>query len=391
MKRSVHTSLRYPFSKIVEVGTPTYAPRTISVAGAVMTGSAAGWGAGAARGAYGEFFERNHFMLNVTVDHVAPLSDCGQALSESLIQLFDQVKKVKNEPTDIAWRLAKATNLLSGAAVYYPVSLISLFNDSQKELDFLPHSDSTGCAAHNTKAMATYKGMMEMLERQSMVAAWLLRKPVRTIDPSVILSVPMFEEMGKKLLGSGEIKIYDLAHGLPGYGLFITYFSRSSKDKVQYAVGCAFELSCEAALQGALEELWQDYYYLYCSDAIAERMKHVPGISYNHAHMADNTQETRQLIPFGEQKEAEIKNYDAVCQLKKYSWDEVLNSLKKISTQVICYHYHDVMRDLHVVKVHSPDFFLHMSLEQKNNLVNKYAQSIGIDPDTAVLGRIPFP
>jgi hypothetical protein len=39
----------------------------------------------------------------------------------------------------------------------------------------------------------------------------------------------------------------------------------------------------------------------------------------------------------------------------------------------------------------SPDFFAHMSLNNKLNIENEYAKRVGITPVNAFMGKIPFP
>lgn len=391
MSHHNHCHLVYPYFKQVETGMPSYAPRTVSSVGAVMTGSTADFGENAIRGAYGEFFERNHFMLNVLPACRARLDKVSEPVRAGLLNVFNAVKKTADNPAEFDWRLVTVNNLFNEKEDLYPYVFLSLYNDSHEEAAFLPHADSSGCAAHNTKARALYKATMEWLERQALVAGWALKRAKREIDAAALRHIKGFTGLADELLNNGELHVYDLAHGLPGYAIVITYFAKSSQDTVQYAIGASFDLNCEKAMAGAMGELWQDYYYLYGADAYQEVMKDLPGVSYNFEHIKDNKPQTRDLIPFKSLPFNQRLKFSDVQALPTIDWNEALNKIKVISSAVVYYHYHDKMRDLHVAKVHSPDFFLHMSLAHPNNVDNLYARSVGIASDKPLSGRIPFP
>ena len=336
-----HFNPLYPQQIISTYGIPRDIPRSHSVTGMIISGNSVGFGLSSAQGAYGEFYERNHFIMGVSYEKMGYLASyCSASLKQALCNMINQVKQAKAEPESHQWRLTRVSNLFNEKLSYYPLALISLSRNKTEE-ELIPRLDSCGNAAHKTRKDALYSAMMEFVERQSLILSWLSGKVRLKINPNVLLQDEHLSSIANKLCRNGSISIFECAHGFVGYCIVIMYFANDERDKVQYSIGVAYDLDISKALYSALMELWQDYIYLYSVETHENIFSKNALLTYNYQHINDNSRATRKLINFSALSSEVLDSISALRNLKSASWDELLQRCYEISPHFYYYHHYD--------------------------------------------------
>lgn len=366
------------------------APRSAVVDGIISYGGSTGIGFNLPRKVYGEFFERNHFFTGVPITAQKKMTEilnpAWQTKLKSLCRHVD--KKAFKEHL---FSFTQVHHLFSEAVTDYFYNAISL-NGVKADIPYLYFNDSCACASHPIKEEALYYSLMEFLERQSLLGSWLTRQYQYTINPALLKEISPYTSLIERLLENGDLYVFENSMNLPGYTVILFYFAHSSEDVVQYAVGSKSALSLQKALSGAFEELYQSYTFLYNLESTSTQLANKAGSGYHLNFQKHNTQNTRQLIPFMDDcRPFKINTLADLKALKTFTWQEVLEHLAELSTDIFYYHHYDQALKLHVTKILSPDFFAHMSLDNLLHFDHHYAKTLAIDAKTAYRETIPFP
>jgi hypothetical protein len=359
-------------------------PAMFNVDGHYAVGNSSGGGPSMIVGGYGEYIERYHFYNEVQADTISIIDDL------STQKMINTIKKSSKKLKDHAFNLTKSRRLFSDESCYQPTALISLGQDSTIDREFIPFIDSCGQAAHTTKYLCEQSALYEFIERQALVGSWLSG----TANFSVTdVSADSFAELGSvvaKLQEHGSLSIFSVGEGLPGYSIIIFYFSNSINDTVRYSVGMASHANSRVALEKAIHELWQSYWYLYLNENNAENLDQ--RFQYLNDLLHFNNHHTRLIIPYFASVKKTI-TLDTYLQLPDVNEHHYKHALQSISQHIFIYEGETYFQNkkYDVAKIFSPDFFIHMGVKMPLNFDNCYAQYLGIDPFMHVSHSIPFP
>lgn len=384
-----HVSLQHPSSFRLCGDGILCAPRSVILDGIVSYGGSTGSGLHLIQKAFGEYYERNHFFTSVPITSQKKLSQIRpkshQTQLKSLCRLQD------NLLNDHFFSLTTVQNIFTEQPFNYFYNAISL-KSIKEDSKWLFVTDSCGCASHITKEAALLSSVTEFIERQALIGSWLSKRYRYSINPDVLDSLTPYSTLYQKMSESGEFYLYELGHHLGGYTVVMFYFSKSKKDVVQYATGCKTSTSLAMAVSGAFEELYQCYTFLYSTAFKTTNLGDKAGSGYHQEFISYNNQNTRSLIPFLDKRtEFDIQTVEEVYAFSKTNYEGLLASLKEISSELFYYHFYEKSLKLHFVKIFSPDFFSHMSLNQDLNINNVFAKKMGITKENAYLHRLPFP
>lgn len=388
-----HASMHYPTRLKLFSNNLLSAPRTIGVDGVMSYGGGTGIGLDLPRKAFGEYFERNHFFTSVPVASKRLLKDLSSSsLKDQMLNCIDQVKYTAEDALNHTFSFTTVNSLLNHKKHEYLYNAISL-NGKKEDGPFYNFNDSCSCATHITKEKALNNSLMEFLERQALLGSWVSKRYRFAIAPEVLQTVTPYKPLVHKLLSNGELFVFENGVNLPGYSTIIFYFSKSHEDLVQYSVGSSAGLTLEESLKGSFEELWQCYLFQYNAEN-SRGLEDRAGTGYHLSFQKCNHAGIRDIIPFVQDslsRQYAISSHEAILDLKVYTFDDVVSELSDISSHIYYYHHFEQALNLHFSKIVSPDFFVHMALEQPLNLVNAYSQALGINRENAYVEKIPFP
>ena len=361
-------------------------PRSAVVDGVISYGGSTGVGLNLPRKVYGEFFERNHFFTSVPLHSKKSLAEIEpRSLQDKLRSLCLK----DNDAHPFSW--TTVYNLFNNAPADYFYNAISL-NGMARDLPYLSFTDSCACASHPIKEQALYGSLMEFLERQSLLGSWLSKTYVYAIAPQLLKDISPYPDLVEKFLENGELHIFKNNNDLPGHTVILFYFSHCDRDIVQYSIGSKTGLSLREAINGAFEELYQCYTFLYNMESSINQLENKAGSGYHLSFQQYNTQATKKRIPFlREEKNTVIHTLDDLNSVKTFRFEELLTELAAFSSDIYYYHAYEPALQLHMTKIVSPDFFAHMSLTQAINYDNLYAKKLGITKENAYLETSPFP
>jgi ribosomal protein S12 methylthiotransferase accessory factor YcaO len=388
-----HLTYYYPHVFQQMRGLPAYLPVTTYVQSLASSGIGGGFGANGLRAAYGEFIERSHFYLNIPVAIKAEMGNHNhKQLTQSLCHMIMQLNDTESDSATHQFNLTTVKNVFNDEVAYMPTVMFSLAFFDSADRKFIPFMDSSGAAAHISFENSRRSSLLEFIERQSLVASWMTRQYKYKIDPNVLLKIPRQSRMAEQLLNNGEMHVFDLSVGMPGYVIMILFFSKSTEDYVQYSIGISAGLSPLEALTKALNELWLDYSFLYTSAAIEGKLEKVAdGKKYTIRHLEDNNVEkTKKIMAFDLSAAVNMKA-DDFLKLPQLTVAEAFIHIQAISEQVYLYHHQDRQGDFHYTKITSPDFFLHMSVTEKLNIDNVFFKKFRYDLNDLYRHAIPFP
>ncbi len=367
------------------------APKSAIIDGVISYGGSTSVGLKLLYKAYGEFHERNHLFTRVPLNdqkklnEVKPLEFQKKLLSLCTIKDNDQQKALEHH-----FSFTTVHNIFDDSPRDYFYNAISL-NCNKTDSKFINFSDSCACAAHPEKDKALYNSLMEFLERQALLGSWLSKTYQYTINPILLRDVTPYNELVDLLLENGELVIVQNGNQLPGHTVIMFYFSHSTDDLVQYSIGSSSGLSLEEALLSSFEELYQCYSFLYNAES-SEGLEDKAGAGYHLEFQKCNRQSIKETIPFmSDIRPYHVNTLQDLQKLKKYTYQEILDELSAISKDIYYYHAYDKSLTLHYTKILSPDFFAHMSLNNKLNIANEYAKKLNITAGNAFMGKIPFP
>lgn len=366
-------------------------PKSVIVDGVISYGGSTSVGLKLLYKAYGEFHERNHLFTKVPLDHQKKLKDVNPIeYREKLLSLCQLKDNEKQNALEHQFSFTSVQNIFDDSPQDYFYNAISL-NCNKTDSRFINFSDSCACAAHPQKEKALYNSLMEFIERQALLGSWLSKTYQYTINPTLLHDVTPYNELVDLLLENGELVIVHNGNQLPGHTVIIFYFSHSKDDLVQYSIGSSSGLTLEEALLSSFEELYQCYSFLYNTES-SEGLEEKAGAGYHLEFQKCNHQSIRETIPFMHNiRPYQINSLHDLQHVKKYTYKEILDELSSISHDIYYYHAYDKSLKLHYTKILSPDFFSHMSLNNKLNIENKYAKRLKITSDNAFMGKIPFP
>ncbi|MFC3909246.1 YcaO-like family protein [Legionella dresdenensis] len=367
------------------------APKSAIIDGIISYGGSTSIGLKLPRKAYGEFHERNHLFTRVAVNNRKKLQDIQPASYRDKLLALCQLKE-RNEQTCLEHLFSWTTiyNLFDEQPQDYFYNAISL-NCNKADSRFINFSDSCACAAHPDKQSALYNSLMEFLERQALLGSWLSKTYQYTINPEILRDITPYTDLVNQFLDNGELVIVQNGNKLPGHTVIIFYFAHSDDDLVKYSIGSSSGLTLEEALLSSFEELYQCYSFLYNAES-SEGLEDKAGAGYHLEFQKCNYKAVRETIPFTHQLTPyQVNSLADLQQSKRFSYDEVVNALGEMSRDIYYYHAYNRELDLHYTKLISPDFFTHMALGKNLNVDNQYARRLGISPENAYMGKIPFP
>ena len=386
-----HASVQHPVKFKLCTESLLSVPKSVVIDGIVSYGGSTSIGLKLPCKAYGEFYERNHLFTRVTKDGQKKLSAVNpKTYRDKLLTLCLMKQSDKEQCLDHEFSMTNVSNIFDNTPQDYFYNAISL-NCNKSDSKFINFSDSCACAAHPDKEKALYNSLMEFIERQALLGSWLSQSYQYTINPELLREVTPYSELADLFLDNGELFIFHNGNQLPGHTVIMFYFSKSRADLVQYSIGSSSGLSLEEALTSSFEELYQCYAFLYNSES-SEGLENKAGAGYHLEFQKCNNQSVRETIPFMRNIHPfEISSLHDLRQAKKYTYQEVLNELSSISHDIYYYHAYDKSLALHYTKILSPDFFVHMSLNNNLNIDNKYAKQLNITAENAYMQKIPFP
>lgn len=366
-------------------------PKSVIIDGIISYGGSTSVGLKLLYKAYGEFHERNHLFTRIRCDKQKKLNEVTpKAYQEKLVALCQNKNQDKEEVLNHSFSFTTVHNLFDESPRDYFYNAISL-NCNKADSRFVNFSDSCACAAHPQKDKALYNSLMEFIERQALLGSWLSQSYQYMINPELLRDISPYYELVDLLLENGELFIFQNNNQLPGHTVIIFYFSHSKHDIVQYSIGSSSGLTLEEAMNASLEELYQCYAFLYNSES-SEGLEDKAGAGYHLEFQKCNHASIRETIPFMRDiRPFHINSLQDLQEAKQYTYEEIVDELSAISQDIYVYHAYDDALKLHYTKVLSPDFFAHMSLNNKLNIDNYYAKQLGITKDNAFMGKIPFP
>ncbi len=366
-------------------------PKSAIIDGIISYGGSTSIGLKLPRKAYGEFHERNHLFTKVPVNHQKKLRDIQpQSYQEKLLGLCQLKNSDAQQCLDHTFLFTTVYNLFDNRPQDFFYNGISL-NCAKADSKYINFSDSCACASHPQKEKALYNSLMEFLERQALLGSWLSKTYQYTINPTLLREITPYTELVDSLLENGELFIFQNGNALPGHTVIMFYFSHSAEDLVQYSIGSSSGLTLVEALTSTLEELYQCYSFLYNMES-SEGLENKAGAGYHLEFQKCNRQSVRETIPFMQAiRPYHIDSIADLHQTRNYSYQDILDELAIISNDLFYYHAYDNTLNLHYTKIMSPDFFMHMSLNNNLNIDNRYAQKLGITKTNAYLEKIPFP
>lgn len=385
-----HASLQHAHSFRVCKDGLLSVPRSVMLDGIISYGGGTGKGLTLIKKGFGEYYERNHFFTSVPRTATKPLSavtpESHQQKLVSLCQYSDK-KALLAHP----FSFTKVQNLFDDASYDYLYNAVSL-RTMREDHDYLNISDSCACASHTDKNKALYNSLMEFLERQALLGSWISKSVKSRVNPYLLREITPYTELVDDFLENGDLYIFDMGHHLPGYNIIVYYFSHCEHDAVQYCVGTKTSGTLREALNGAFEELYQCYTFLYSSVYKESNLENKAGTGYHMAFITHNHQKTKSLIPYLD-CDAPIlaETVSDIDKLPIYQYEDLICDLRSLSKFVYYYHFYDEDLALHFTKILSPDFFAHLAVDKSLNLECDYAQKIGIQPGTAYLEKLPFP
>lgn len=354
-------------------------------------GSSASFNDDASVSALAEYLERFHFRYDVPVSKRATYAHQNDAFTTSLSNLINQIKLRPSSPDAHIFELVEAKNILSGEIVLLPRAFFSMMSFSKADKAFIPFTDSSGSAIHRTVDDSELAALLEYIERQSLMCAWLTGRIRYSLSPELFSSRTALFRMIKMLKSHGELYILLIDSGLPGYSVITFYFSKHESDPVQYCVGASCRGNIFDAVERALVELWQGFSFLLGRPKVSE----LPGKKYQNGFVESNSYNTKYVWPFDWDDLPRCEDEHFLKMQHDYSRQALIEGLKAFTDQLYIYNFISEYYDhqLCYSKIFSPDFYLHFAFDEPLNHNNKYALSLQVDPEKNInaLKCIPFP
>jgi hypothetical protein len=351
------------------------------------TGTGVGVGEAAALTAYYEFRERRHFTAHIRSTHRTSLADMeDRRFARCLAAALRQTSGAQAEGLDsYPFAVVPGVELTTGRLVEVPLMMTTL-RDSGTDNRFMPATDSSGMAVHAVPQQCLSGALLEFLERQCLLAAWLTGACQSYVE---LRSVP--DEVGNglrenlaALMARGRVYVVDISLNFSACA-FLALYEADTPSRIMFASGVSAKLDPVTALNKALVELWQGYCHM---DLLTGRMQWEPD-RLEKNYLAANGKGTAAL--FGLRPEFE-GNLGQLLGRVPASVDRVIKELSAITDNLayVVGAEGDAADLLHFGRVVSPDCFLHMDVTKPLNRVNKFAEAYGITYPDEGCRPIPF-
>lgn len=361
-------------------------------------GSGVGNGSNALRSAIGEFYERQHFYVDVIPDLVGGLDHSLKEIEISkFIQAFTQTQQQHLTQPSLnlhQYNLSHVLRMSDLSSCYIPTACITLSTTrTETENSIYPLRDTCGCAFGWHPEQAILGSIKEFLERQFLTRFWLTNTCIKIIDSpttSSTLAGTCVETLCKALMISGELSFIDISDiEYPGVCILVVYGQQNPEHNVRYCAGMAYAATLELAMEKSLLELWQTYRFIDLFVATEQKIGDIHD-SYLKYFLQCNSYETYKNItsirtPTLVPSRSTLEPLCLLSLLKGLTRHKALGYiyLKMISTGD---HFG------YCSKFISPDFFMHMNNSRNINLSNLYSQPFlfEIQPDRKEQ-MVPFP
>lgn len=366
-------------------------PNNLRLSNAIDSGSSCHYDDSIFARAKGEFLERMHFYAEVKHDLIGHYSDLNkQEVVDSLGLLFSQIKNTDEDSQNSVFHLNHVENIINNESAYLPSIFFSMGNHYHDERRFAPFIDTCGQSAHVDPSSALDSALLEFIERQAMLAAWLTESYTEKIDIDNDVLLGVYSEMLNTLNNNGELICLNISGVFPIPVVMLLYFSKSQSDIVQYSVGAAASYTTREAFTKALLELWQTYQFVYFNSM--DTLPSSARFFYLKRFLQFNNIHTKDLFHFNSDTKntVSLSSYLARAESRR---EILLADLTAISTSIYQYRA-EVGYDganYYYSKIFSPDFYLHINTVYKFNHINKYSQKLNIVPHYLEKGCLPFP
>ena len=343
-------------------------------------GSGIGCDSSATRAAFGEYFERRHFYMEIwpetsgTLDSVLPPKDV-EKFTTAFVQTAIQ-KTTKKEIRSHTFNLTKVCRTSDFSSCYIPSACISLSaHNIESDSLIYPLRDTCGCCFHSDPTLAILGSLKEQLERQFLAKFWLTKKCNRIItNEEAINKLKKFSSFNlyHYLRLSGNLTIIDISdQHFPGKSVLTVYGNSDSERHVKYCAGMAYAATVEEAIDKSILELWQTYRFMDLHGANQRKNSDIEDPYLKH-FLNCNSFQTYQTIT-----EVEYSNIMQSSPSSEFSIRGLLRSLHAFD--ITGYIYIKTTKidnnNYYLTKYVSTDLFLHMNNSKNINIDNTYASS----------------
>lgn len=335
-----------------------------------INAGAVGYGKKVLASAVGEYAERHLAYFKIDYDAIIKSNELEPSIDHAFSQLIDE------KPKDFL-KAVECISLFDGKKIFVPVNLVSLgvrHNDESRL-----NRDTSGFAIHTSLNQALKAGLSEFIERQCIMRWWLERKSniqLYNLPHNIIFN---------RMKSIGELRVYDVSCSpFEGYCFFCVFFGKGRP--VWFSSGLSYSNDPIEAYEKAMLELWQIYLFVYGAST-GEINKKAITDSYQRSFLSYDNSNTISLF----EKNTEYRDFRGM--LKKDSVINELGNILKLTSNIYMYKkiVYEMNRELYLVKIFSPDFFLHIKMTARLNLNNKFANtfdSINLDQ---LKKDLPFP
>lgn len=330
--------------------------------------------------AFGEYFERRHFYMEIYPDKHGRLAD---VLTEEEIQnftfAFSQTTNKKRSTTDIHkhhFNLSEVRRSSDFSTCYIPSICLSLSAcKMENDLYIHPLRDTCGCCFHHKPDLAILGSLKEQLERQFLARFWLTKECKKIINHESTLALLHnndIQRLYKLLNKSGEITIIDISdNNFPGACVLAVYGNRDNSRRVKYCAGMAYSNTTTNAIEKSILELWQTFRFMDLHYAVERPSNEIEDPYLKYFLNCNDYQTYLNII------EAESVPIDHPPSAKKFTFQEMISALHKAGINGYIYiKAINIDGDCYYAsKYISPNLFLHMNNSKNINLNNTYSQS----------------
>jgi hypothetical protein len=361
-------------------------------------GAGIGSGSNALRAAMGEFYERQHFYMDVVPDFIGSLDhSLGELETSKFIQAFTQTKTPQITQRSLIshqYNLSQVIRASDLSLCHIPTACIALSTTRTETENFIyPLRDTCGCAFGWHPEQAIFGSIKEFLERQFLIRFWLTGTCIKIIDAPTVpskLAGSRVETLGKALMMSGELSFIDISDvAYPGICVLAVYGQSNTEQNVRYCAGMAYAATLEQAMEKSLLELWQTFRFIDVFVATEQTNESIHDSYLKYFLQCNHYQTYREITSLHTQSQA-----PSSPPIEPLCLSSLLGCLTK--HKALGYIYLKMVPIENQFgfcsKFISPDFFMHMNNAQNVNLENFYSRSFlhAIQPDRKKQ-MVPFP
>jgi hypothetical protein len=325
-------------------------------------GSGIGSGSSSVKAAFGEYFERRHFYMEVTADVISRIDHSLTSLEAgNFIHAFSQTNVSNLTSESLAghsYNMTKVLRVSDFSYCHIPTACISLnFHKIESENSIYPLRDTCGCSFHDRFEEAAFGSIKEYLERQFLTRFWLTKECQRVLSASEInhgLGRSAALALYIALVESGEVSVIDISDSdYPGSCLLVVYGQKDSKRHVRYCAGMSYAGTLGAALEKSVFELWQTFRFIDLFQAAESDIKTVED-SYLKYFLSCNNYET-----YVEITSVRLRHSTTSGESLSFNLPGLLAALKSEGVNGYLYVNHLTLQDClyFFCKFVSPDFF----------------------------------